>query len=190
VAAGPGQCDEACTVRGHRARSASGSATAGGSPVAPARCGLRREHRREMGSSPGKVREATTHHSGVSMARRRCSEATALRWTATTRDGSCSFKGDEAGWNRRMGGRRWSSPKGGCRRQRRLQTWRWERRSDGGGGQNVTDKSRGRQQLGLGSFPRGVEKSNGGSSHDDLAPELRSATDKAEGKWVEELEAG
>jgi hypothetical protein len=113
VAAGPGQCDEACTVRGHRARSASGSATAGGSPVAPARCGLRREHRREMGSSPGKVREATTHHSGVSMARRRCSEATALRWTATTRDGSCSFKGDEAGWNRRMGGRRWGSLKGG-----------------------------------------------------------------------------
>jgi hypothetical protein len=131
-----------------------------------------------MGSSHDKVREATTHHSGVSTARRWCSEVTALRWTATTRDGSCSFKGDEAGWNRRMGGRRW------------LQTWRWERRSDGGGGQNVTDKSRGRQQLGLGSFPRGVEKSNGGSSHDDLAPELRSATDKAEGEWVEELEAG
>jgi hypothetical protein len=79
---------------------------------------------------------------------------------------------------------------GGCRRRRRLQTWRWERRSDSGGGQNVTDKSRGRRQLGLGSFPRGVEKSNGGSSHDDLAPKRCSTTDNAVGEWVAELEAG
>jgi IS5 family transposase len=78
---------------------------------------------------------------------------------------------------------------GGCRRRRWLQTWRWERRSDGGGGQNVTDKSRGRRQLGLWSFPRGVEKSNGGSSHDDLAPKRCSTTDNAVGEWVAELEA-
>jgi hypothetical protein len=57
------------------------------------------------------------------------------------------------------------------------------------GGQNVTDKSRGRRQLGLWSFPRRVEKSNGGSSHDDLAPKRCSTTDNAVGEWVAELEA-